>query len=108
MTTPPPEDAWPLWVRTWVMPYLQESALWPVLIALLGHVVIVIAPLLLGLARGNPAMALPLTVLVMLSFWLCKTEIQASRRPGVVSAVVALTWIASAIVGWGGGATGLL
>jgi hypothetical protein len=90
------------------MPYVRESALWPVLVALLGHVVIVIAPILLGLARGNAAMALPLTMLVMGSFWLCKTDVQAGGRPGAVSLVVLLTWLMSALTGWAGGASGLL
>ena len=31
---PPAVDGgWPPWVQTWVMPYVRESALWPVLVA---------------------------------------------------------------------------
>lgn len=94
---PEPESPWPLWVRRYVMPFLEESGLWPVLFALLGHIVVIIAPLLLALSRGGVAAAVPLTFLIMTSFWLGKTELQDRGRPGPVAVVIALIWVGSVI-----------
>ena len=85
---------WPPWVEQWVMPFLEESGLWPVLFAILGHVVIVVAPLLVALGRGGLPVALPLTLLILISGWLCKTEFQG-RGIGPVTIAVGLTWLAS-------------
>lgn len=99
---------WPGWIERWVMPYVAESGLWPVLAALLGHVVLVIAPVLLGLWRGNPAMALPLTVMIMISVWIIRTEWAGYGRPARASVVVGLTWCAAVVLAYVGDRTDLL
>ncbi|MEZ4316934.1 MAG: hypothetical protein R3F61_05510 [Myxococcota bacterium] len=99
---------WPPWVQQWVMPFLQESGLWPVLVAILGHVVILIAPMLAALSRGNRAMSLPITVVVMVSFWLCRTEYEATGRLRGVTLVVVLVWLASIALGAVAGHYGIL
>lgn len=75
------------------MPFVEEAGLAPVLFALLGHVVVIIGPLVLALSRGAVAASLPLTVLVMGSYWLVDTERQElGGRSGRVAVVVVLTW----------------
>lgn len=92
--SPTPAGIWPAWIELWVMPFIEESGLWPVLFAILGHVVVVIAPLLIILSRGGIGAAAPLTGLILLSFWLCKTEF-VGRGVGPVAISVALTWLVS-------------
>jgi hypothetical protein len=99
---------WPPWVEQWVLPFIRESGLWPVLVALLGHVLVLIAPLLLALWRGNPGASVPLTVLILASFWLCKTEHEANGRLGAVTGVVLGSWLASAGLAWVAHTTGVL
>lgn len=102
-----PEAGWPAWVETWVLPFVQESGLWPVLVALLGHVLVFIAPLLLGLWRGHTGASLPLTVMILVSFWICKTEHEATGRLGRVTAVVFGSWFASFVLAWAADFTGV-
>jgi len=101
--------AWPLWVEEWVLPYLREPALWPVLLALLGHVVVVIAPLCLAVARTGSGWALlGLLMLAAGSAWLCRWELSVRGRPGSVAATVGLTWLVSLVSAWGADRLGVL
>lgn len=102
-----PQKGWPPWVKQWVLPYVQETGLLPVLMAILGHVVVILAPLMLAIARGATAAALPLTVLVMGSFWLCKTDFEENGRPAGVTFTVVSVWIASAALAYVAGTTGV-
>jgi len=85
-------EGWPPWVETWVMPYLEDSALWPVAFALLGHVVVVIVPVMLLVWRGSVPAVAPLLLLLSGSAYLLHMEFRAKRRPGVLSVAVLLTW----------------
>lgn len=104
----PAAGGWPPWVQRYVMPFLEETGLWPVLFAMIGHVVVIIAPLVLALSRGGLVAAVPLTFLLLISFALCKTEVEARGRPGPVAAVVVLVWLGSVLVAWICGVTGVL
>jgi len=104
---PPP--AWPPWVQEWVLPYLAEPALWPVLLALLGHVVVVIAPLVLAVARtGSPWAVAGLVALAAVSGWLVRWEWRVRGRPGAVSLTVAATWGVGLFSAWGADQLGVL
>ena len=74
------------------MPYLEDSALWPVAFALLGHVVVVIVPVMLLVWRGSAPAWAPLLLLVSGSVYLLHMEFQAKRRPGALTVAVLLTW----------------
>ncbi len=91
------EKGWPGWVRQWVLPFVEEVGLMPVLVALLGHVVVIVGPLLLAVGRGNVGASLPLTAIVLASFWLCKTEHEDRGSLGLVSATVGGTWVAAVL-----------
>ena len=92
------ESGWPVWVERFVMPYMQETALWPVLLALLGHTVVIIAPILTNVARGWLPAFVPLFVVVNLSGWLIYADVRRKWRPGAVTATVAITWVLATIV----------
>lgn len=98
---------WPPWMDRWVLPFVRESGLWPVLFALVGHVLVLIAPMLLHLWRGDVSASLPLTVTILGSFWLCKTEHESTGRLGGMTVVVLGSWIASFGLAWLADATGV-
>lgn len=105
---PDKESPWPPWVRSFVMPFLEETGLYPVLFALLGHVVVIIAPLILALSRGGIAAAVPLAFLLVTSFWLCKTEHEDRGRLGPVAVAVGLIWLGSVVGAYICARTGIL
>lgn len=91
-----PAPGWPDWVEQWVLPYLREPVLLPVLIALLGHVVVGLSPLMLAVWRtGNPAAIAALALLSAASVGLSLFEARSQRRPGAVTLTIAGTWLAS-------------
>jgi len=95
----PPD--WPPWVRTWILPYIQETTLWPVLFALLGHVVVLIAPMMLFVHRHHSINSIVvLSVLALGSVALIRFEIKYRRLPGGVTLTIALTWLSSAALAW--------
>lgn len=109
MSQRPRPTGWPEWVETWVMPYLEESALWPVLIALLGHVVLLFAVMILAFARSlNPLAGFGVGLLVLGSVDLVRNERAAMGRLGRVTWTVVLTWLASLLTAWGLGSVGVL
>lgn len=102
------EPAWPTWVTNWVMPFLDEVGLWPVAFAMLGHVVVILGPLVLAFMRGVFPAAVPLMALIVGSLWLMKTELSIRRSPGPVAAAVVLTWIGSVGLALLGARTGVI
>lgn len=98
---PSPPSPWPEWIDTWILPYLQESALWPVLVAVLGHVVVGLVPLLLAVVRsGSVPAGLALGGLGLGSLGLCAVEARHLRRPGIVCGVTAATWACAIGLAW--------
>ncbi len=88
--------SWPAWVEDWVWPYLSESMLWPVWIALLGHVVVVVAGMMLVAWRdGTPEAWIGLAVLGLASAALAIWELRIDGRPGGMSLSLLGTWLSS-------------
>lgn len=107
----PPDTApsWPEWVEDWVLPYIAEPALLPVLLALLGHVVVVIAPLVLALVRtGSGYAAAGLLALAVGSAVAVRWELKVHRAPSGVTATVVGTWAVSLLAAWGADRLGVL
>ena len=96
---PPPEPqepGWPPFIASWLLPYLKEPALWPVALAVLGHVVVVLVPLLLAVARvGSGWAAACLGVAAALSLLPVRWELRAEGRPAGATAVVVGVWLTS-------------
>jgi hypothetical protein len=103
------KPTWPLWVEEWVLPYLDDTILWPVLFSLLGHVVVVIVPLMLNVWRtGSVYAALLLAMLLGGTGYLMRMELHAVGRPGALSAVLLVMWLSSFPFVWFSLATGVL
>ncbi|MEZ4237895.1 MAG: hypothetical protein R3F59_17450 [Myxococcota bacterium] len=97
----PPPPGWPDWMERWVLPYVREPALLPVLLALLGHVVVVLVPLMLGTWRtGHGAVVALLVAAVLGSVGLVGFESVRFRRPGAVTLTVLGTWAVSVGLAW--------
>lgn len=105
----PPPPGWPDWVERWVLPYLSEPALAPVLIAVLGHVVVALAPLMLWAWRTGSGVAVALLVIAAAaSLALCTFELWRFRRPRAVTLVLLGLWAASVAAAWFGERSGVL
>lgn len=106
---PLPDRGFPPWMERWVWTYLREPSLWPVALALLGHAMILVAPVMLFAWRdGNPVAWLALSLLLGGTGHLVWLELRHSRRPGAVTLALALTWAAAGGVAWAGWRWGLL
>lgn len=109
MTEAEAKPGWPLWVEDWVLPYLDDTVLWPVLFSLLGHVVVVIVPLMLQVWRtGSGFAAFLLALLLGGTGYLMRMEVHAIGRLGALSAVLAVMWLSSVPFVWFSLATGVL
>jgi len=38
-----PDPEWPVWIKDWVIPYISEELMWPILFAVWAHVVMGLA-----------------------------------------------------------------
>jgi hypothetical protein len=89
---------WPPWVKR-VLLYANEPALWPVLFAIIGHVVVVLAPLLLAVFRDRfmPAGAI-LFVFVSTTLALINSERRATGSLGALTGTLVVTWSLAVLI----------
>jgi hypothetical protein len=81
-------------VDRFVMPFVRETTLWPVLAVVIGHAGVLIALAILEAVRDrNPIGWLALTALALLSLRVPVYEVRRRRRPGALSAVTAASWL---------------
>jgi len=84
-----------------VLPYLREQTLWPVLVAILAHIIALLAPLLvLGLRDGHRWSLLGVGVFATGSLVALAFELRERRRPGLVAAFLAIVWCLCGAGAW--------
>jgi len=90
----------PRWMR-FTRPYMEDASLRPVLLAFIGHVVILLVPVMLAVWRTQNLPAVG-TLIIMLvgSGMIANTERQIRGRLGAFSLVLLLTWIAGVALSW--------
>ena len=91
----------PQGVDLWVMPYIRDSSLWPVLIVLIVHVVAFIAPLLLYAVRDQrigPIIAMFFIAGMTLRGF--RWEIRTRNEFGAISWLIVVSWIASFVAAY--------
>ena len=77
-----------------MLPYLREQTLWPVLVAVLAHLVALMAPLLvLGLRDGHGWSLLGVGVFGTASGAVIALELRERRRPGLVAVLIGIVWL---------------
>ena len=87
---------WPPWVERWVLPYVDIPALLPVLIAVMGHIVILAALVVLEAWRSrNPFAIVAVLALVAGTIRVLFEEWRRLRRLGPLSATLAAGWAAT-------------
>lgn len=85
-------------VDLWVMPYLRDSSLWPVLVVLIAHVVAFIAPLMLYAvrdARGGPMIGMGIVAFFTIRGF--RWEMRTRNQFGAISWLIVVSWVASAV-----------
>lgn len=93
------QPPWPLWYQRTVQPFVQESALWPVLFAFWGHIVVALGALLLHVFRdGAPLLSLVAIWLVFMSYKAIKFERHYLGRMAGLSLTVFSSWLASVLL----------
>ena len=87
---------WPPWVERWVLPYVDIPALLPVLIAVMGHIVILAALVVLEAWRSrNPFAIAAVAVLLAGTLRVLIEEWRRLGRLGPLSATLAGGWAAT-------------
>ncbi len=93
----PPE--WPLFVRNFVFPFLHSGPLRPVLIAMLGHVGLLLALTILRALDGFLLEDVAMMFLcVAVSAFPIIEELRIDRRLGAVAATVAVAWVMGVVI----------
>jgi TRAP-type mannitol/chloroaromatic compound transport system permease large subunit len=106
-TTPPDDEEPPereeLRTRDIVMRYFEDSALWPVLIVILAHIVALVGFIFLLAVRDRNFGAIGATGgLVYLSFVIMRWEWRETRRLRTLSITVVAIWILSGVAAYYG------
>lgn len=95
------EPGLPPWVERFVLVFVRESTLWPVLLVLVGHAAAFLGmAMLLGLRDRRIAALLALALLAVGSLRAASVEIAALRRPGALTGLIASVWLSSAALAW--------
>lgn len=108
--SPPSEESppdWPPWVRRVVLPYLNDSALWPVTFAILAHIALLEALVVLLAWRSGTPLAIGFLILnIVVTCNPARLEWRYDRRAGPVTVTVVLLWMMTAVVTWWGETNG--
>jgi len=95
----PERDPIMQFLDTWVWPYVEEGALWPVLFALEAHLTVLIALVILMASRAtNPLGWGGAILLVLLSFDLARREFGEKGRPGRLFVLIVINWVVGAVL----------
>jgi hypothetical protein len=87
------------WAERWLLPFVRDSTLWPVLLVVIAHAAAFLAPALLLALRDRriPAQAalLLLAAFTINGVW---GEIRRRGRVGALNVVVLCIWLLSAVL----------
>lgn len=94
-------DEEPHGVDLWIMPYIRDVSLWPVLVVLIVHVVAFVTPVLLYAIRDSrtgPIFAIGIVVLLSLRgiYW----EIRSRKTFGAISWLIVVSWVSSFVAAY--------
>ncbi len=85
----------------WIMPYLRDSSLWPVLVVLVLHVVAFVTPaLLFAIREHRPGAIVAVGVLSLLTLRGFRWEIRSRGKFGAISWLIVATWITSLLAAY--------
>jgi len=85
-------------VDRFVLVFVRESTLWPILIVIVGHMVVFIAPVMLIAARElRPSALVAMAVLVWLSVNLVRYDRRRAGRLSQLTALALVVWTLSVV-----------
>ncbi|MBW2269454.1 MAG: hypothetical protein JRH16_12835 [Deltaproteobacteria bacterium] len=94
--------------ENWVLPYIHDSALWPVLIVIVAHVVAGMIPLLISAVRERWIPAIVLTAwLGFLSYKLCRNDVKQHAGLSAIGWLLIITWLLGGTAAYFSDRTGL-
>ena len=86
-----------------LLPFLREPTLWPVFAVVVAHVVVIIAPMLVLVWRGEHGWSIVGLALFAASSLLgIVLEIRDRRRPQLLSVLIVAVWGLCALGAWAG------
>ena len=86
------------WYDNMVEPWVDESALWPVLFAVLAHVSVGLGMLFITAYRGDVTSGVMVVAVAAITALPIRKEVGRRGRPGGVCLSLGLTWL-GAVVG---------
>jgi len=90
-----------LWVDRWILPALREVTLLPIVLVVVGHLVAVVAPALIGALRDHEIGAqMAVFGLLVLTFGCVRFEVRRHGRPDLISAWIGACWLAAIAAAW--------
>jgi hypothetical protein len=97
------------WDEQWLLPYVEDSTLWPVLVVVIAHAVAFVAPILLFAVRDGRATAMVATLgLGFLSVQTIRYELRRRQKVGALTWVLVITWVSSVAVAVAADRTGFM
>lgn len=96
------------WVDRYLLIFLRESTLWPILLVIVGHVVAFMVPVLLLSIRERRISAI--ACLLLLGFFtvnIVRFDVGREGRPAALSILALATWALSGCVAWVAHDTGI-
>jgi len=88
-------------LERFLMHYFEDSALWPIVVVIVGHLVAISSFTLLTAIRERKLSAmLGGALLVYGSFLVLRWEYRQHRRPGKFALLLAITWILSGLIAY--------
>jgi hypothetical protein len=85
----------------WIMPYISDSSLWPILVVLIIHVAAFVTPLILYSVRdGRPGPTVAAGIVILLSLRGFYWERMARKKFGAISWLIVTCWITSCVAAY--------
>jgi hypothetical protein len=87
------------WAERWLLPFVRDSTLWPVLLVVIAHAAAFLAPALL-LALRDRRITAQAALLLLAAFTVNGVwgEIRRRGRVGALNVVVLCTWLLSVVL----------
>jgi len=90
-------------VERFIMHYLEDSALWPIVVVIIGHLVALASfTLLFAVRERRVSAALSTGILLWASFLALRWEYRRHRHLGIIALLLAITWLLSALTAYVG------
>jgi len=88
-------------LERFIMHYFEDSALWPIVVVIVGHLVAISSFTLLMAVRERKISAMLGGALLLYgSFLVLRWEYHRHGRPGIFALLLAITWILSGLIAY--------